>query len=133
MYNKQLGTQHTKYDPDKANKLLDAAGYSKKNNDGIRLLPNGKPIIFNVNYAGVEQPEWGDALEIIREQWSEIGIGVNSTSVERSIYYSRGEANEHDFMVWGAPGGLDPTLSPRDVLSVHPQASWFGSHGFVGI
>ena len=126
LYNKQLGTQHTKYDPDKANKLLDAAGYSKKNNDGIRLLPNGKPIIFNVNYAGVEQPEWGDALEIIREQWSEIGIGVNSTSVERSIYYSRGEANEHDFMVWGAPGGLDPTLSPRDVLSVHPQASWFG-------
>jgi len=28
-------------------------------------------------------------------------------------------------MVWGAPGGLDPTLSPRDVLAVHPQASWY--------
>ena len=46
LYNEQLGTQHTEYDPDKANELLDAAGYADKNNDGIRLLPNGKPIIF---------------------------------------------------------------------------------------
>ena len=92
---------------------------------GIRLLPDGRPFVFNVNVTGVERPDWGDALEIIREQWSDIGVGLNSSSVERSIYYSRGEANEHDFMVWTAPGGLDPTLSPRNVLAVHPQASWF--------
>ena len=77
------------------------------------------------DFAYVYFTDWGDALEIIKEQWKEIGIDLNASSVERSIYYSRGEANEHDFMVWGAPGGLDPTLSPRDVLAVHPQASWF--------
>lgn len=125
LYNTQLGTQYTEYDPDTANEMLDAAGYAERNDDGIRLLSDGRPWIFNVNHPGVEQPDWGDALEIIREQWSEIGVGVTTSSVERSIYYSRGEANEHDFMVWGAPGGLDPTLSPRDVLAVHPQASWF--------
>ena len=125
LYNEQLGTQYTEYDPDRANDMLDAAGYAETNGDGIRLLPDGRPLVFNVNYTGVEQPVWGDALEIIREQWTEIGVGLNASSVERSIYYSRGEANEHDFMVWGAPGGLDPTLSPRDVLAVHPQASWF--------
>lgn len=125
LYNEQLGTQYTQYDPDEANRLLDEAGYSEKNADGIRLFPSGKPIIFNVNYPGVETPNTGDNLEIIKEQWADIGIGLNATSVERSIYYSRGEANEHDFMVWGAPGGLDPTLSPRDVLAVHPQASWY--------
>lgn len=125
LYNEKLGRQHTDFDPDRANELLDAAGYSEKNGDGIRLLPNGEPIIFNVNYPGVETPHHGDSLEIIKDRWQDIGIGLNATSVERSIYYSRGEANEHDFMVWGAPGGLDPTLSPRDVLAVHPQASWF--------
>jgi len=125
LYNEQLGRQYTDYDPKRANELLDAAGYDKKNGDGIRLFPSGKPIIFNVNFPGVETPQTGDNLEIIKEQWTKIGIGLNATSVERSIYYSRGEANEHDFMVWGAPGGLDPTLSPRDVLAVHPQASWF--------
>ncbi|MEM7444844.1 MAG: ABC transporter substrate-binding protein [Pseudomonadota bacterium] len=125
LYNEQLGRQHTEYDPDRANELLDAAGYAERDGDGFRLLPNGERLEFNVNYPGVEQPELGDALEIIREQWADLGVGLTTASAERSIYYSRGEANEHDFMVWGAPGGLDPTLSPRDVLAVHPQASWY--------
>ncbi|KUF11541.1 ABC transporter substrate-binding protein [Pseudoponticoccus marisrubri] len=125
LYNEQLGRQHTEYDPDRANELLDAAGLSERDDEGYRLLPDGRRFTFNVQYTGIEEPDWGDALEIIREQWEEIGVELTSSSVERSIYYSRGEANEHDFMVWGAPGGLDPTLSPRDVLAVHPQASWF--------
>lgn len=125
LYNEQLGRQHTEYDPDQANAMLDAAGYGDRNGDGQRLFPSGEPIVFNVNYPGVETPRHGDTLEIIKDHWADLGIGLNATSVERSIYYARGEANEHDFMVWGAPGGLDPTLSPRDVLAVHPQASWF--------
>ncbi len=126
LYNEQLGRQHTDYDPDRANELLDAAGYAERDDEGFRLFPNGERITFNVQFTGVEQPDWGDALEIIDAQWEDIGIDLNVRSVERSIYYSRGEANEHDFMVWGAPGGMDPTLSPRDVIAVHPQASWFG-------
>lgn len=125
LYNEQLGTQFTEYDPERANELLDAAGYAERNSEGLRLFPSGEPIVFNVNFPGVETPQHGDTLEIIKEHWSELGIGLNTSSVERSIYYSRGEANEHDFMVWGAPGGLDPTLDPRDVLAVHPQASWY--------
>lgn len=125
LYNEQLGRQHTEYDPDRANELLDGAGLDQRDDDGYRLLPNGERFGFNVNYTGIENPDWGDNLEIIKEQWTEIGVDLNSSSVERSIYYSRGEANEHDFMVWTAPGGLDPYLSPRDVLAVHPQASWF--------
>ena len=125
LYNEKLGRQYTTYDPNKANQLLDAAGLATRDSEGFRLLPNGQRLTFNVNYPGIENPDWGDALEIIRNQWVEIGVELNATSVERSIYYSRGEANEHDFMIWGAPGGLDPTLSPRDVLAIHPQASWF--------
>ncbi len=125
LYNEQLGRQHTEYDPDRANELLDAAGLNERDSEDFRLLPDGRRFTFNVQYTGIEQPDWGDALEIISEQWRDLGVEVNVSSVERSIYYSRGEANEHDFMVWGAPGGLDPTLSPRDVLAVHPQASWF--------
>ena len=105
----KLGRQHTEFDPDKANELLDAAGLCRTQRRRHSVcLPSGEPIIFNVNYPGVETPHHGDTLEIIKDQWADIGIGLNATSVERSIYYSRGEANEHDFMVWGAPGGLDP-------------------------
>lgn len=124
LYNEQLATQFTEYDPEKANELLDAAGLDKRDGEGFRLLPDGRRFTFNVQYTGIEQPDWGDALEIIKQQWKEIGVDVNSTSVERSIYYSRGEANEHDFMVWGSPGGLDPYFDPRDFFPIHPQASW---------
>ncbi|WP_425098333.1 ABC transporter substrate-binding protein [Tropicibacter sp. S64] len=125
LYNEQLGRQFTEYDPDMANELLDGAGLAERDSEGYRLLPDGRRFTFNVNFTGIEQPDWGDTLEIMREQWKEIGVELTSSSVERSIYYSRGEANEHDFMVWGAPGGLDPTLDPRDVLATHPQASWY--------
>ena len=35
--------KYTQYKPDEANKLLDGIGLSKKDAQGIRLLPNGKP------------------------------------------------------------------------------------------
>jgi peptide/nickel transport system substrate-binding protein len=125
LYNEQLGRQNTEFDPDHANQLLDEAGYDQRDSEGYRLLKDGSRFAFNVNYTGIENPDWGDALEIIKSQWVDLGIELNATSVERSIYYSRGEANEHDFMVWGGTGGLDPYLDPRDVLAMHPQASWY--------
>ena len=140
LYNEQLGRQYTEYDPDRANELLDAAGYADRDGDGYRLLPNGERLEFNVNYPGVEQPELGDALEIIREQWDDLGVGLSTSSAERSIYYSRGEANEHDFMVWGAPGGLDPTLLSHarragrapagKLVSRSPGSRWYLSGGY---
>ncbi|MGR6430288.1 ABC transporter substrate-binding protein [Rhizobium sp. PAMB 3182] len=124
LYNEQLSHQFTEYDPDKANELLDAAGLDKRDAQGYRLRPDGKRFTFNVNYTGIEQPDWGDALEIMKEQWQKIGIELNATSVERSIYYSRGEANDYDFMVWQSPGGLDAYFDPRDYFPIHPQGSW---------
>ena len=124
LYDETLSRQHTQHDVGMANALLDEAGYDKRDADGYRLLSDGRRFAFNVNFS-VESPQYGDTLEVIREQWEEIGIDLASSGVERSIYYSRGEANEHDFMVWHVPGGLDPYLSPRAVLAIHPQASWF--------
>ncbi|MBI1172882.1 ABC transporter substrate-binding protein [bacterium] len=124
LYNDQLAHQFTQYDPDKANQMLDAEGFDKKDADGYRLMSDGRRFTFNVNYTGIEQPDWGDALEIIKEQWKKIGIELNATSVERSIYYSRGEANDYDFMVWNSPGGLDAYFDPRDFFPIHPQGSW---------
>lgn len=125
LFNEQLSTQFLDYDPDRANALLDEAGLTERDAQGFRLLPDGERFAFDMAYPGVDVPLYGDALEIIKDQWAEIGVDLNATSVERSIYFSRGEANEHDIMVWGGEGGLDPTLSPRDVLATHPQGSWY--------
>ena len=99
LYNEQLGRQHTEFDPDRANELLDAAGYADRDGEDFRLLPDGRRISFNIQYTGIERPDWGDSLEIIAQHWKDVGVEINIGSVERSIYYSRGEANEHDIMV----------------------------------
>ncbi len=73
LYNEQLGRQYTDYDPKRANELLDAAGYDKKNGDGIRLFPSGKPIIFNVNFR-VETPQTVTTLKLSKNNGQKLGL-----------------------------------------------------------
>ena len=44
-------------------------------------------------------------------------------TIERALYYTRGDNNDHDAAVWPGPGGLDPMLDPRDFFAQHPQGS----------
>ena len=61
-------------------------------------------------------------------------------TIERALYYTRGDNNDHDAAVWPGPGGLDPMLDPRDFFAQHPQGSryaipwtlWYVSNGKDG-
>ncbi|HEX8375612.1 MAG TPA: ABC transporter substrate-binding protein, partial [Geminicoccaceae bacterium] len=55
-----------------ANGLLDELGLTKRNDDGVRLLPDGRPLELVVETAG-EDSEQSDALELVRDQWREVG------------------------------------------------------------
>jgi len=119
LYHEQLGRQFTEFDLDLANEILDEAGYTERDDDGYRLMPNGERIFLNVEVS-LNNPHYIDVLELIEPHWQEIGVELNIDSMERSIFYERGIANDQDIATWGAPGGLDPYLSPRMVVAVHP-------------
>ncbi|WP_226781583.1 ABC transporter substrate-binding protein [Oceaniglobus trochenteri] len=125
LYNEQLGRQFTEYDPDRANELLDGLGLTERDAEGYRLLPDGKRLSFQVDVIPTLQVEWVDAMELVNEQWKALGIETTTNTVERTLYYERGDSNDFEMQVWNAPGGLDPTLSPRNVMAVHPQGSRF--------
>lgn len=141
LFDERLSTQFTDYDPDQANALLDSMGLEKRDSDGFRLMSNGSKVSFAVDVIPTMQPEWVDALELVVSYWQELGIDVSSNPMERSIYYERGDSNAFDVQIWNAPGGLDPTLSPRNVMAVHPQGSrfalewakWYTSGGSDGV
>ena len=40
-------------------------------------------------------------------------------TIERALYYTRGDNNDHDAQVWPGTGGLDPMLDPRDFFAQH--------------
>ena len=70
-----------RYDRKQAAQLLDEIGL-KKGRDGIRRLPDGRPLEIIVETAG-ESTEHTDVLELIRETWREVGIKLFSKPSQR--------------------------------------------------
>ncbi|MFW5836082.1 MAG: ABC transporter substrate-binding protein [bacterium] len=130
-YNEELATQYLAYDVDLANEYLDRAGYAERNSDGIRLGPDGNPIVITVEVVGI-QTERVDMLELIQGYWREVGIDLQIRSMDRTLFYDRKNANLHDMAVWGGDGGRDAILEPRwyfpssnESLYGVPWAAWF--------
>jgi len=87
------------YDPDVANVLLDNMGLTERRGDGIRLLPDGRPLEIIVETAG-ERSEEIDALELITETWREIGIKLLARPSDRDILRNRSYAGQTMMTVW---------------------------------
>ena len=68
------------YDIDKANKLLDDAGY-KKDGEGFRTTPSGKPIAFPIIVPN-GWTDWIDAVQIATEGLRKIGVNASVATPE---------------------------------------------------
>lgn len=121
-YNERLAKQYTEYDPDLANEMLDAI-FPEKNAEGIRLGPDGNPIVFNVE-VDATQLDRINVLELVKGYWEAVGIQANIVAEDRSLLYTRKNGNEHDVAVWGGDGGLDVILEPRWYFPFSDE-SWY--------
>jgi peptide/nickel transport system substrate-binding protein len=114
LQNERLATQYLEYDPELANEHLDRAGYTERDAQGFRLDPDGQRITFAVEVIAALRPDWIDVLEVVQRYWQEVGIDMQIRTMDRSLFYTRKEANEHDANVWGGDGGMtDALLEPR--------------------
>jgi len=125
-YFEKLSRQFTDHDPDTANAMLDKLGYDKKDGDGFRLRPDGQKIFFAVDVIPTLQPDAVDTLELVKKHWAVLGVDIKVNTIERALYYSRGDNNEHDAQVWPGPGGLDMMFDPRAFFAQHTQGSRYG-------
>lgn len=110
-YNERLAKQYTEYDPDLANEILDGI-FPDKNASGFRLGPDGNPVLVDVQVTAVNTSQV-DTMELVKGYWEAVGIQTNINSIDRSLFYTRKDGNEHDAAVWGGDGGLDVILEPR--------------------
>jgi peptide/nickel transport system substrate-binding protein len=139
-HHEKLARQFTEHDAAQANAILDKLGYAKRDGQGFRLRPDGQKIFFAIDVIPTLYPDSVDALELVKRHWAEIGVDIKVNTIERALYYTRGDNNDHDAAVWPGPGGLDPMLDPRDYLAQHPQGSryavpwtqWYVSGGRDG-
>ena len=57
---------------------------------------------------------------MIKEQWKKIGIQADVKEVERSLFFTRVRANEHQIAIWANDGTELLYLFPRHGLPVDP-------------
>jgi ABC-type transport system substrate-binding protein len=140
-YDAELAKQYTEFDVDKANEHLDRAGYTKRDANGTRLRPDGKPIQFSVEIPTPTLKDfWVDAMNLVKGYWAEVGVLISVNGEDRALFYERKEANKHDAGVWQGDGGLQDALldlrwyMPFDHESIFatPWALWFTSGGKEG-
>ncbi|HEM3673225.1 TPA: oligopeptide ABC transporter substrate-binding protein [Streptococcus suis] len=103
------------YDPDKANKLLDEAGYKDVDGDGIREGKDGKE--FKITFAARKRTEANEALvQQYIAWWKEVGLNVElytGRTVEVNTFYDAIQANDAsiDMYAGGWSTGYDPNPS----------------------
>jgi len=67
--------QGRSYDPEKANALLDEAGYIDKNNDGFRENPDGTEFVLN--FVSMNSDEASEPIaKYYIQNWADVGINV---------------------------------------------------------
>ena len=119
-------TAWASFDPDQANALLDEIGLTERDDDDIRLLPNGEPIEVIVDTAG-ESTEETDILELIQDNWRDIGIALFTKPSQREVFRNRVYSGEAMMSVWyGITNGVSTAaMSPAELAPTEQtQLQW---------
>ncbi len=121
-YNKQLATQYLEYDVKKANESLDKV-LPKKDANGMRLRPDGKPFSFVLEIANANVAEV-DAGNMLAKYWKAVGVSVESKPEDRSLMYQRKDSNDLDAMIWGGEGGVNPMMDARSYFPYSTESAY---------
>ncbi|MBI5303868.1 MAG: peptide ABC transporter substrate-binding protein [Chloroflexi bacterium] len=78
---------------DKANKLLDDAGWAK-GSDGIRQkVVDGKPIKMKLLFQTADNPVRQKTMQIVKQGWEKLGIQVELKGIQSGVFFSNDLAN----------------------------------------
>jgi peptide/nickel transport system substrate-binding protein len=114
LYNERLATQHTEYDPDGANALLDTL-LPNKDDQGYRLDSEGRrvSIIFELDQS---RTTFLDMFQLVIPMFQAVGIDAQMRSMDRSLWETRVregrdfDATAHQF---GANSGIAAMVDAR--------------------
>jgi peptide/nickel transport system substrate-binding protein len=103
LYKPEYRTRWSAFDPKAANALLDEIGLTNRDNDGYRLLPDGRPLEIIVE-APSEGTEYTDAMRLIKDSWKSIGVRLYPKSTRREMFRRRIYSGLTQVSMWS---GLD--------------------------
>ena len=126
LFRPEFRTAWAQFDVKRANALLDAIGLTKRDEDGIRLLPDGRPMNLIVDTSG-ESTEETDVLELVRGTWRELGIAMFPRPSQREVFRKRVFSGKSMMSVWSGLNNGIPTqdMSPSELApTTQEQLQW---------
>ncbi|WP_286238813.1 ABC transporter substrate-binding protein [Neptuniibacter halophilus] len=126
LYKESFATAWSDFDLQAANQLLDEMGLTKRDNRGIRLLPDGSPLELMVQTAG-ESTEETDVLSLVEDSWRQAGIKLYVKPTQREVLRNRVFSGDAVMSAWyGLPNGLPiANMSPEQLAPTHQdQYQW---------
>ncbi len=120
-YEAEMREAWAAFDPDLANRLLDEAGLGEKDGYGIRRLPDGRQMELVVETAG-ERQEVENALQIITDDWRDVGVKLVMRPLDRDILRNRVFSGTTMAAVWyGWDNGLPQSYTSPAYLAPTDQ------------
>ncbi len=114
------------FDPEQANWLLDETGLTEKDAYGIRYLADGRLMELVVETAG-ERQEVENALQIISDDWRDVGVKLVMRPLDRDILRNRVFSGSTMASAWfGWDNGLPQVYTSPAYLAPTDQVflSW---------
>jgi peptide/nickel transport system substrate-binding protein len=130
------------YNPDAAKAILDELGLKDVDGDGFRELPDGSPLVINMQFA--TQGIAGQVVELVSQDWANVGIKSAVKEVTPDEYRSAQSSNQLDVGLWekGQPLGIilgnnELWVPPFENYFAHRSgmlwAEWVDSKGASGV
>jgi len=146
LYKGEYRTKYTHLDYKEANRILDKVrftmpdgkegGLNKRNGRGVRLLPDGRPMIIVLETAG-ESTEETDVLRLVADSWKKIGVELVTRPQTREILRGRIYSGETMMTIWsGLENSLpDARSNPAELACLSQSVLWcpkFGQYRETG-
>ena len=132
---------HTSRSRTRRTPLLDGLGYTDKNAEGIRMRKDGQgALTLEITTLGGQFVQYTQIMEAIKEQWADIGVGLDVKEVERSLAGQIYRANQHQLAAWNNDGSEHLFTFPGHVFPFSQGSSggtllglWFQTNGEEGM
>lgn len=115
--------QHfAQYDPEMAKGLLDEIGVVDTDGDGMRELPNGEPLVLNLQVA--TQGMSIKIVELVGQTWRDVGINNTVKEVTTDEYRSSQSSNQLDVTMFEKSVPLAVVLGNGEIF-IPPYDNYF--------
>ena len=103
------------FDPDEAERVLDAAGY-ERGADGVRTAPDGTPLAFSLQIPS-DYNDWVIATQVLDEQLRRIGVHFTPQGVSFEAWTESRDMGNFDVTLSIVAAGNGPWFMYRSMLS----------------